>query len=174
MEHDSIRQLRSFLDERGKTLEQISILRSTLGSFRDDPTSSLPRQSAEDSSVDVTDTTVGAYYQRLLQALQTMQGQIEQRVRPAAQLVIQNQVDQLRYEADEKKAALRDCLSQLDQSLLQCLAGLDEYQRRRADLDRLNKNLARLGVSPEPIPEEFSVRNLSETISTRMMKLDRG
>jgi hypothetical protein len=97
-----------------------------------------------------------------------MQAQIEQRVRPAVQLLVQHQVDHLRGQSDEKMAALRDCLGQIDRSVLQCLAGLDEYQKRYADLDTLNKSLAGLGVPPEPLPEKISIQQLSETISARL------
>jgi len=171
MDQDPIKQLQSFLDERGKVLEKISSIHSTLGSLRGDPPTSLAVQSAPTAPFDATATVVDAHYQRLLQALQEMQAQIEQRVRPAVQRVVQNQVDQLRGQSDEKIAALRDCLGQIDRSVLQCLAGLDEYQKRYADLDTLNKNLAGLGVSPQPLPEKISVEHLSETISARLTDL---
>ena len=103
-----------------------------------------------------------------------MQAQIEQRVRPAVQLVVQNQVDQLRGQSDEKIAALRDCLGQIDRSVTQCLAGLDEYQKRYVDLDTLNRSLAGLGVSPEPLPEKISIEQLSESITARLVNLGRG
>ena len=103
-----------------------------------------------------------------------MQVQIELRVRPAVQLVVQNQVDQLRGQSDEKIVALRDCLGQIDRSVSQCLAGLDEYQKRYADLDTLNRNLAGLGASPEPLPEKISIEQLSESISARLANLGRG
>lgn len=168
MDRDPIKQLQSFLDERGGVLEKITSIHSTLGSLRGDLPSSLTLPSAPDASLDAAATVVDAHHRRLLQALQEMQTQIEQRVRPAAQLVMQNQVDQLRGQSDEKMAALRDCLGQIDRSVLQCLAGLDEYQNRYADLDTLNKNLSGLGASPEPIPAKISVENLSETISARL------
>jgi len=148
-------------------LEQITSVHSTLGSLRGDPPSSFALQSAPDSSFDAAATVVDAHYRRLLQALQEMQSQIEQRVRPAVQMVVQNQVDQLRGQSDKKIAALRDCLGQIDRCVLQCLAGLDEYQKRYADLDALNKNLAGLGISPEPLPDKISAEHLSETIGER-------
>lgn len=174
MDQDPIKQMQSFLAERGEVLEKITSIHSTLNSLRGDPTTSLALQSASMTSVDDTGTVVDAHYQRLLQALQEMQAQIEQRVRPAVLLVVQQQVDHLRDESDEKMAALRDCLDQIDRSVLQCLAGLDEYQRRFADLDTLNKNLAGLGASPQPLPEKISVKQLSETISARLASLGRS
>jgi hypothetical protein len=51
------------------------------------------------------------------------------------------------------------------------LAGLDEYQKRYADLDRINKNLTALGVSPQPLPEQIPMGQLSDTILARLAKL---
>ncbi len=170
MDQDPIKQLQSFLDQRGNVLEKISRIHTTLGSLRGDPQSSLTSQSAADTASTAA-TVVDAHYQRLLQALQEMQAQIEHRVRPAVQLVVQNQVDRLRGQSDEKMAALRDCLGQIDSSVLQCLAGLDEYQKRYADLNTLNRNLAGLGVPPQAPPEQISVDHLSETISARLADL---
>lgn len=174
MDQDPIKQLQSFLDERGKVLEKITSIHSTLGSLRGDPQSSLALQSAPNISVDVAGTEVDAHYQRLLQALKEMQTQIEQRVRPAVRLVVQSEVERLRGQSGEKMAALRDCLGQIDRSVSQSLAGLDEYQKRYADLDTLNRNLAGLGVSPEPLPEKISIEHLSEAISARLATLGRG
>ena len=174
MDQDPIKQLQSFLDERGEVLEKITSIHSTLSSLRGDPRSSLALQSAANLPDDVTRTVVDAHYQRLLQAVQEMQAQIERRVRPAVQLLVQHQVNHLRDQSDEKMAALRDCLGQIDRSVLQCLAGLDEYQKRYADLDTLNKSLAGLGVPPEPLPEKISIQQLSETISARLASLGRS
>ena len=174
MDANPIQQQQRFLDARGKMLESISSIRSTLGSFSGDSLSTLTLQSSATSSARITQSLSHAYFQRLWQALQEMQAQIEQRVRPAVQLMIQNQVDQLRRQSDEQMAALRICLSQIDRSVLQCSAGLEEYQKRYANLDQVNKDLARLGVSPESLPEKVSVDNLKETISARMKNLDIG
>jgi hypothetical protein len=168
MDQDPLKQLQSFLDERGGVLEKIASIQSTLGSLDGDLRSPSNLQPAPDVSFDAAATVVDAHYRRLLQALQEMQTQIEQRVRPAVQLVVQNQVDQLRGQSDEKMAALRDCLGQIDRSVVQCLAGLDEYQNRYADLDTINKNLTGLGASPEPLPAKVSAEHLSETISARL------
>jgi len=174
MDQDPIKQLQGFLDERGKVLEKIASIHSTISSLRGDPPSSSALQSASNLSVDVARPAVDAHYQRLLQAVQEMQAQIEQRVRPSVQLLVQHQVDHLRGQSDEKMAALRDCLGQIDRSVLQCLVGLDEYQKRYADLDTLNKSLAGLGVPPEPLPEKISIQQLSETISARLASLGRS
>jgi len=171
MDQDPIKQLQGFLEERGAVLEKITSFHSTLSSLRGDPSSSLSLHSASNTAVDITGAVVDTQYQRLLQMLQEMQAHIEQRVRPAVQLVVQQQVDHLRGQSDEKMAALRECLGQIDRSVLHCLTGLDEYQKRYADLDTLNKNLAGLGASPEPLPQKISIEQLSGTISARLASL---
>ena len=155
MDQDPIKQLQSFLDERGGVLEKITNIRSTLGSMRSEPLTTLTLQSAPNVSIDAAATEIGAHYRRLLQALYEMQAQIEQRVMPAAQLVVQNQIDQLRAQSDEKMAALRACLERIDQGVVQCLAGLDEYQTCYADLDTLNKNLTGLVPRLSHFPLRF-------------------
>ena len=174
MDQDPIQQLQSFLVERGRMLEKITSLHSSLGSLRGDSPSSMALPPAPKFSLEVTGTGADAHIQRLVRALQEMQTQIEQRVRPAVQLLVQTQVEQLRGESDEKVAALRACLGQIDRCVSQCLAGLDEYQKRHADLDMLNRNLAGLGASPEPLPEKISIESLSESISARLANLSRG
>ncbi len=168
MDQDPIKQLQSFLDERGGVLEKIGNIRSTLGSMRSEPLTSLTLQSAPNVSIDAAATEIGAHYRRLLQALHEMQAQIEQRVMPAAQLIVQNQVDQFRAQSDEKMTELRACMERIDRSVVQCLAGLDEYQTCYADLDTLNKNLTGLGAPVEPIPAKISLEQLGDTISARV------
>ena len=167
MDHDPIR----FSEERNKMLEQISSIKSTLVSFHGDPPSMAALNSATNSSPDAT--LMDLQYQRLMQALREMQAQIDQRVRPAVQSMVQNEIDYLRAQSEEKIAALKDCLSQIDQSILQCLAGLDEYQKCYVDLAMLNTKLTDLGVSPEPLPENIPLDQLSETISARIANLSR-
>jgi hypothetical protein len=127
--------------------------------------------SATNSSADAT--LMDLQYHRLMQALREMRAQIDQRVRPAVQLMVQNEINHLRAQSEEKIAALKDCLSQIDQSILQCLAGLDEYQKCYVDLAMLNTKLTDLGVSPEPLPENIPLDQLSETISARITNLSR-
>lgn len=171
MDRDPIKQLQSFLDERGTVLEKISSIQASLGSLRADPAGEQTAQPVASAFSQPNESPTDGHYRRLMLALHEMQGQIEQRVRPAVQLVMQSQVDHLRGQSDEKIAALRGCLSQIDQSLLQCLAGLDEYQKSYADLAALNKDLAGLGAATEPLPEKLSAEHLSETIASRLASL---
>jgi hypothetical protein len=167
MDQDPIKQLQSFLDERGKMLERISGIHSTLDSIRADISpspSARPVPEAQSSADDL-------HFRRLMQTLHDMQAQIEDRVRPAVQLVARAQVERLRDQSDQQLAALRDCLAQIDQSILHCLSSMDEYQRRCADLDALNQSLIDLGATPEPLPDKVSFDKIGDSINARLADL---
>jgi hypothetical protein len=51
------------------------------------------------------------------------------------------------------------------------MSGMDEYQRRYADLDALNKSLIDLGATPEPLPDKVTLDRISESISAGLADL---
>lgn len=171
MDLDPIKQLQSFLDERGKMLEKISSISSTLDSIKTDIPPSPTAHRSQTLLAGIQSGAEDLHYRRLMQTLHEMQAQIEDRVRPALQLVMQGQVDRLRDQSDQQLAALRECLAQIDQSILRCMSGMDEYQRRFADLDALNKSLVDLGATPEPLPDKILLDRISESISARLADL---
>ena len=171
MDQDPITQLQSFLDERGKMLEKISSIHSTLDSIRTDISPSPSTHPTQTLSAEAESGAEDLHYRRLVQTLHDMQAQIEDRVRPAVRLVMEAQVDQLRDQTDQQMTALRDCLEQIDQSILHCMSAMDEYQRRCAGLDALNQNLIDLGATPEPLPEKISLDRIGESIGARLAGL---
>jgi len=110
-------------------------------------------------------------YGRLLQALGDMQAQIEQRVRPIAQQVIELEVARLREQSDHDQGALQQCLAQIDQCILTCVDRLDEYQKKHTSLITLNERLASLNASPETMPEKLMPMNLGDALRTRLEAL---
>jgi TolA-binding protein len=170
MDFDPIKQLQSLLEDRGKVLEKISSIHSALGSFTSAEAAAPPQveaapvQSASPFSQDPV-------YGRLLQALGDMQAQIEQRVRPIAQQVVELEVARLRDQSDHDQAALKQCLAQIDQCILTCVERLDEYQKKHALLITLNERLASLGASPEALPEQLIPMNLGDAVRLRLEAL---
>jgi hypothetical protein len=169
MDSDPIKQLQSFLADRGKVLEKISGIHSALESLRGAAVESPPPQSIPTPPIDQVAEDV--HFRRLIQALHDMQAQIEQRVRPAAQAVIDSQVERLRDEASGRMSALQDCLRQIDDSIVKCMAGVDGYQKRYSSLDVLNKSLADLGAPPEAMPTAVSIDQIAEMLSSRIAQL---
>ncbi len=112
-------------------------------------------------------------YSRLLQALRDMQAQINERIRPLAEEMVQDEMVRLRDQSDEQQNALNECLARIDQSILDCLTRMNEYQRCCADLTTINYRLSELGVAPEPLPPQISMDNLADVIAARLNDLRR-
>ena len=107
-------------------------------------------------------------YERLMQALRDMQAQIEARVRPVAEQVVQAEVERLKDLSERHQSVLRDCLSHIDQNLLKCRTHLDEYRQTRSELALLNERLAKLGADPAPVPDHLPTENLADIIRARV------
>jgi hypothetical protein len=75
-----------------------------------------------------------------------MQAQIEERVRPLAQQVVELEVARLREQSSNDQAALNDCLAQIDQCILNCVGQLDDI-RAFPSSQRTHREL---GAPPEP------------------------
>ncbi len=172
---DPIKQLQSLLDDRGKVLEKISGIHSALNSIKTTATPPPVPEALSKTPVVAESSPDPAgddrSYDRLLRTLRDMQLQIEQRVRPLAQLTVQSEVERLREQAQKVQAALQDCLARIDQGVVTCGERLQEYQRRHTDLTALNQRIAALGATPESLPESLVAQDLSDTINLRLEKL---
>jgi len=171
MDSDPIKQLQGLLDDPGKVLEKISSIHSALDSIK----THMPQSAATEAGKSHTAQRSGPLpddpvFGRLLQALRDMQGQIEERIQPLAQEMVRHEVARLRDQSDDHHSALKDCLTQIDQNILNCLARLDEYQRRYAELGELNLRLADLGVAPEPMPP-MDIDDATDGLMTRVKNL---
>ena len=171
MDLDPIKQLQSLLEDRGKVLEKISSIHSALGSLRTD--SAAPEPESPPAIAVQPQTTANPFsddrvHSRLLQALRDMQAQIEERVRPMAQQVVEIEVERLREQSGHDQAALNACLAQIDQCILNCVGQLDEYQKKHAFLISLNQRIANLGAAPEPLPDSLSIESFDAAIQARV------
>lgn len=162
---DPIKQLQSLLDDRGKVLEKISSIQSALGSITtgESPTPAISQPKSDESPM--PDDLV---YGRLFQALRGMQVQIEERVRPLAQEIVNAEVARIREQTKQNQAALSQCLSQIDQCILTCVDRIEEYQKRQATLITLNGRLFSLGATGEPLPPDVLTLNITEAIQSRI------
>jgi vacuolar-type H+-ATPase subunit I/STV1 len=110
-------------------------------------------------------------YERLLRSLQDMQEQIEERVRPVAEQVVQAEVERLRSLSKQQQAFLNDCLTHIDQSILSCRTQMEEYRQTRSDLAALNEHLTNLGAQPVALPDYLPTKNLGDLILARVQGL---
>ena len=110
-------------------------------------------------------------YQRLLRTLHDMRAQIEERVRPVAEQVVQAEIERLRSVSEQQRSVLMNCLARIDRSILNCQNQIDEYRQTRSDLATLNERLAKLGAEPVVVPDYFPTENLGDLILARVQGL---
>lgn len=171
---DPIKQLQHLLDDRGKVLEKISGIHSALSSLKSPAPTPL---SAGSTRVPVSEnlaTTLAAderLYDRVLQMLRDMQAQIDERIRPLAQLTVDAQVAHLREQFADDEAALQESLAGIDRCIVNCAERFQEYRRRCDDLMALNEKLAALGAAPDALPENPTARDVQEVIELRLKQL---
>jgi len=103
--------------------------------------------------------------------LRDMQAQIEERIRPLAQLTVDAQVAHLREQFTSDEAALQDSLAGIDRCIVSCAERFQEYRRRCDDLTALNEKLTALGAVPDALPENSTARDVQEIIELRLKQL---
>ena len=109
-------------------------------------------------------------YERLMRALHEMQSQIEGG-RPVVKQIGQAEVDMLRSLWEQQTSILKDCLTRIDQSILNCCAQMEKYRQTRSHLDELNNRLADFGAEPVAVPNHFPAENLGDLILSRLQGL---
>jgi hypothetical protein len=174
MDLDPIRQLQSLLEDRGKVPEKISSIQTAIGSL---PPTDLPESKSPTSAGPQPSTAIPINvergYGRLLDLVRDMKSQIEERVRPIVEQVVELEVAQIRERSGNDQATLDRCLAQIDQCLLRCAEQIDEYQKKQAHLFSLNDRLAALGEPPEPIAESLRNQDLTDILRSRVEELRR-
>lgn len=171
-EPDPIAQLCKLVHKQELVAEKIVSIESTLNSIRDNLSAATSLQGASNARPqdDPGKTFIKGepIYERLLRALEDMKAQIEERVRPVAEQVVQAEVERLRDLSERQKNALEECLTQIDQSILGCRNQVKTYREKCSDLVVLNQRLAKLGAEPVPIPEQIPAVNFEDVIKARV------
>lgn len=173
-DRDPIKQLQRLLDDPGKVLERISRIQSALGSIH--PPSSTAAPDTPVASLPPTETVAilkvaDRPYDNLLQMLRDMQAQIEECIRPLALLTVQAEVERLREQVRQERAALEKCVEQIDRSLEFCLHRIDDSRSIYADLIALTGRLTELGAATETLPEFSTSQDPCEIIHSRIERL---
>ena len=176
MEQEPIEQLRKLMHEPGKVADKIVSIESTLNSIRDNLFAAASKQglSRARPQDDMGRTLLKEEpsYERLLRALEDMKTQIEDRVRPVAEQVVQAEVERLRALSQRHKDALAQCLTQIDRTILGCRDHVNAYRETCSDLVMLNERLAKLGAEPVPLPKQIPAANFEDVIRARVEGLE--
>ena len=172
MEREPIEQLDNLLHERVKVADKIVTVESSLDDIRKNLSTSLAQQCLNDAGpgVQIREDLMKEEqtYERLLQALEDMKAQLEERVRPVAEQVVQAEVERLLGLSEAHQNALKECLTQIDQNILSCRAQMNAYRQRHSDLLQVSQRLAKLGAAPVPIPAEISEATFGDVLRARV------
>lgn len=110
-------------------------------------------------------------YERLLQALVDMKNEIANQIRPVEEQIVQTAVDQIGRAFEEEKNKLADCLSAIDQKILDCRVHIEQYQGIRSRLENLNGRLTHFGRDTLVLPEPLPSTDLGDLVRARIDQL---
>lgn len=175
IETEPIEELHKLLTEQKRVAEKIREVQGSLSLIKKKISDSLVHQyvMATEEKIAIKEDLMREEqsYERLLQALRDMHREIEERIRPVEEQIVQAEADYFKSLFEQQKNALADCLGKIDQKILECHSHLVEYNRIHADTNKLNERLSRLGSEPLPIPEFFPVASLADLIIARIEDL---
>jgi len=110
-------------------------------------------------------------YERLLQALLDMKNEIQTRIRPLEDQIVQANVEYLKEVFEHQNNLLGDCLNAIDQKILDCRAHIEDYKRIYSDLTALNDRLARLGADAPAISNSLPSTDIGDIVRQRIEQL---
>ncbi len=105
---------------------------------------------------------------RLLQALLDMKKEIQTRIRPIEEQIVQANVESIKELFAQQVNVLDDCLTAIDNKILDCLLHLQDYKQIQLELTTLNEKLSRLGEEPLSIPNSIPIEDFEGTIRHRI------
>lgn len=107
-------------------------------------------------------------FERLLQALHDMKGEIAKQIRPVEEQIIQTDVEHLRHSFDEESRNLNKCLEEIDDNILACRQHLQDYEHIRSGLDELNEKLGQMGAERIAVPDGLPTIEFDEIVQQRL------
>ena len=175
MPQDPVEELARLLSEEKRLEEEVRATQATLSRIKKKISASIVHHYINRTEgIDPIEEDLmkkEQSHERLLQALLDMKNEIQTRIRPLEEQIVQANVDSIKDTFDQQKNMLGDCLTSIDQKILDCLLHHQDYKRIQSDLTNLNKKLSRLGAEPLPIPNSLATEDLGDIISQRIKHL---
>ena len=110
-------------------------------------------------------------YERLLEALLDMKKEIRGRIGPLEERIVEANVENLKALFHEKTSLLLECVSAMDQKVLECRLHLDQYRQIHSELQQLSERLSRLGSDSLPLPDPLVESDIGDVIRQRIEQL---
>ncbi len=109
--------------------------------------------------------------ERLLQALLDMKNEIQTRIRPMEEQIVQANIESIKELFDQQNKMLGDCLTAIEKKILDCLPQIQAYKGIQLELTMLNERLSRMGEEPLSIPNSIPIEDFGEIIRQRIEHL---
>ncbi len=172
---DSIEQLARLLTEEKRLDEKLQETQEVLSTVKKTISESLviPYIQKTEGPVSIDESLVQKEqsFERLLQALLDMKREIQTRIRPIEEEIVQVNIKNLKERYENQKKKLGEALDTIDQSILACGELVDTSKKIHLELADLNKKLSHLGASPLPIQNSPRDGNIGELIRQRIEHL---
>ena len=112
----------------------------------------------------------GEHVERLMDVLLQMRINLRQ-ISESFQWQTQEIRQQLGAIFDDKKKALDDCLSGIDDKIRECSICIADYKRMYSSLNAMREKLIQLGGEPNPMPPPLPTEQIEEIIAWRLQEL---
>ncbi len=110
-------------------------------------------------------------FERLLEALRDMKREIQKRIRPIEEEIVQVNINNLKERYENQKKKLGEALDTIDQTILDCGELVENSKKVHLELADLNEKLSHLGASPLPIKNSPRYGDIGELIRQRIEHL---
>ncbi|HEX9880610.1 MAG TPA: hypothetical protein VGB25_10480 [Candidatus Binatia bacterium] len=110
-------------------------------------------------------------FERLLQALLDMKTEVEGKIRPLEEEIIQANVRNLLDIHASQISRLENCLNAIDQALVDCRPHVANSKKLFDDLNLLNEKLARFGAEALPISSSVGGGEIEKVLRERIERL---
>ncbi|NIO11928.1 MAG: hypothetical protein GTO40_29420 [Deltaproteobacteria bacterium] len=149
----SIEELARLLSEEKRLDEKLQETQAVLTSVKKKISESLVTpyiHQKSESPVKVDESLVQQEqsFERLLQALVDMKQEIQARIRPLEEEIVQVNIKNLNESRQNQRNKLDDALDSLDHRILECREIIETTQKIHLELSDLNEKLTRLGAAP--------------------------
>lgn len=172
---ESIEQLARLLTEEKKLDEKLQETEEVLSSVKKKISKSLvtPYIQKTEGPVPIDESLVQKEqsFERLLQALHDMKSEIQTRIRPIEEEIVQVNIKNLKERYENQKKELGEALDTIDQTIRACGELVENSKKIHLELADLNDKISHLGASPLPIQDSPRDGNTGELIRQRIEHL---
>ncbi len=149
---ESIEELARLLTEEKRLDDKLQETQTVLSTVKKKITESLvtPYIQRTESPMPIDESLMQQEqsFERLLQALRDMKQEIQTKIRPIEEEIVQVNIKNLNEMYDNQKTKLGEALNTIDQTILDCGELIETTKNIHMELSGLNEKFSRLGASP--------------------------